>query len=173
MKLYIANTTKQRHIFTFRQLETGRLRQIPIEHGSQMQVLDGSTEEVEAVIQHHQVYGLVDSTKIDQSQAFVGLCYSINKPVSASVIEKTIRDNDGHLTRGAHNRRQASVAALDNTLRESGIGYEGDMEFSAEQAKGAMTILTIRPSTKKLSRRKPGARRNDHQSVGIYRIRSI
>ncbi|ELO1047792.1 hypothetical protein RZD53_004971, partial [Escherichia coli] len=54
----------------------------------------------------------------------------------ASVIEKTIRDNDGHLTRGAHNRRQASVAALDNTLRESGIGYEGDMEFSAEQAKG-------------------------------------
>ena len=46
MKLYIANTTKQRHIFTFRQLETGRLRQIPIEHGSQMQVLDGSTEEV-------------------------------------------------------------------------------------------------------------------------------
>ncbi|HBY8505948.1 hypothetical protein ACKLLD_04215 [Klebsiella pneumoniae] len=136
MKLFIANTTKQRHIFTFRQLETGRLRQIPIEHGSQMQVLDGSAEEVEAVIQHHQVYGLVDSTKIDQSQAFVGLCYSINKPVSASVIEKTIRDNDGHLTRGAHNRRQASVAALDNTLRESGIGYEGDMEFSAEQAKG-------------------------------------
>ena len=63
MKLYIANTTKQRHIFTFRQLETGRLRQIPIEHGSQMQVLDGSTEEVEAVIQHHQVYGLVDSTR--------------------------------------------------------------------------------------------------------------
>ena len=50
MKLYIANTTKQRHIFTFRQLETGRLRQIPIEHGSQMVVLDGSTEEVEAVI---------------------------------------------------------------------------------------------------------------------------
>lgn len=136
MKLFIANTTKQRHIFTFRQLETGRLRQIPIEHGSQMQVMDGSTEEVEAVIQHHQVYGLVDSTKIDQSQAFVGLCYSINKPVPASVIEKTIRDNDGHLTRGAHNLRQASIMALDSKLRESGTGYDGEMEFSVEQAKG-------------------------------------
>ena len=43
MKLYIANTTKQRHIFTFRTLETGRLRQIPIDHGSQMVVLDGSS----------------------------------------------------------------------------------------------------------------------------------
>lgn len=136
MKLYIANTTKQRHIFTFRTLETGRLRQIPIDHGSQMVVLDGSTDEVEAVIQHHQIYGLVDSTKIDQSQSFVGLCYSINKPVPATVIEKTIRDNDGHLTRGAHNLRQASIMALDNSLRESGTGYDGEMEFSVEQAKG-------------------------------------
>ncbi|HFP9395745.1 TPA: hypothetical protein ACHOZE_004444 [Raoultella ornithinolytica] len=136
MKLYIANTTKQRHIFTFRTLETGRLRQIPIEHGSQMMVLDGSTDEVEAIIQHHQVYGLVDSTKIDQSQSFVGLCYSINKPVSASVIEKTIRDNDGHLTRGAHTLRQASLMALDNSLRDSGTGYDGDLEFSVEQTKG-------------------------------------
>lgn len=137
MKLYIANTTKQRNIFTFRTLETGRLRQIPIEHGSQMMVLDkASTEEVEAVIQHHQIYGLVDYSKIDQSQAFVGLCYSINKPVPASVIEKTIRDNDGHLTRGAHNLRQASIMALDSKLRESGTGYDGEMEFSVEQAKG-------------------------------------
>ncbi|EPE9485096.1 hypothetical protein [Atlantibacter hermannii] len=136
MKLFIANTTKQRHIFTFRVLETGRLRQIPIEHGSQMAVLDGSTDEIEAVIKHHQVYGLIDASKIDQSRQFVGLCYSIDKPVSANIIEKTIRDNDDHLTRNAHNRRQASVAALDTSLRESGIGYEGEMEFSAEQAKG-------------------------------------
>ncbi|EAA8413880.1 hypothetical protein HU47_15095 [Salmonella enterica subsp. enterica serovar Abaetetuba] len=136
MKLYIANTTKQRHIFTYRKLETGRLVQIPIEHGAQMMVLDGSTEEVDAVIQHHRVYGLVDSTKIDQSKDFVGLCYSINKPVSAAVIEKTIRDNDVHLTRNAHNLRQASVAALDSALRDSGTGYSGEMEVSAEQAKG-------------------------------------
>ncbi|MEI9569445.1 hypothetical protein V5080_03550 [Atlantibacter hermannii] len=136
MKLFIANTTKQRHIFTFRVLETGRLRQIPIEHGSQMAVLDGSTDEIEAVIKHHQVYGLIDASKIDQSRQFVGLCYSIDKPVSANIIEKTIRDNDDHLTRNAHDRRQASVAALDTSLRESGIGYDGEMEFSAEQAKG-------------------------------------
>lgn len=136
MKLFIANTTKQRQIFAYRKLETGRLVQIPINHGDQMMVLDGSTEEVESVIQHHQMYGLIDSTKIDQSQVFVGLCYNINKPVSASVIEKTIRDNDIHLTRGAHNRRQASVAALDSALRDSGTGYSGEMEVSAEQAKG-------------------------------------
>ena len=159
MKLFIANTTKQRQIFAFRKLETGRLVQIPINHGNQMMVLDGSSDEVESVIRHHQVYGLIDSTKIDQSQAFIGLCYSIDKPVSVSVIEKTIRDNDNHLTRGAHNRRQASVAALDNSLLESGTGYSGEMEVSAEQAKGrddneeadvvSETIVTQRSGNKK------------------------
>lgn len=136
MKLYVANTTKQRHIFTYRMLETGRLRQIPIEHGSQMMVLDGNTEELNAVIQHHQVYGMVDATKIDQSKEFVGICYSIDKPVGASVIEKTIRDNDEHLTKNAHELRQASLAALDKKLSDSDTGYAGEMEFSVEQAKG-------------------------------------
>lgn len=136
MKLYIANTTKQRHIFTFRTLETGRLRQIPIAHGAQMLVLDGSTDEVEAVIQHHQIYGLVDAKNIDQSKKFVGLCYSIDKAVPAKIIEKALHDNDEHLTRNAHGRRQASVAAMDSALRQSGTGYNGDMEFSAEQTKG-------------------------------------
>lgn len=53
-----------------------------------------------------------------------------------TIIEKAIRDNDIHLTRGAHGRRQASVAALDSALRDSGTGYSGEMEVSAEQAKG-------------------------------------
>lgn len=136
MKLYIANTTKQRHVFTYRVLETGRLRQIPIEHGSQMIVLDGSSDEIDAVVQHHAVYGLINSSNIDQSKTFVGLCYSIDKPVAASVIEKAIRDNDHHLSRGAHQTRQASLAALDKTLSENGTGYSGDLEFTVEQAKG-------------------------------------
>lgn len=136
MKLYIANTTKQRHIFTFRVLESGRLRQIPIAHGSQVMVHEGSTEELNAIISHHAVYGLVDASKIDQNKDFIGLCYSIDKPVPAKLIEKALRDNDNFLTRNAHNRRQASVAALDSSLRESGTGYSGDMEISAEQMKG-------------------------------------
>ena len=47
------------------------------------------------------------------------------------------------------------------------------MEFSAEQAKGRDDHSDDPTINEKLSRRKPGARRNDHQSVGIHRIRSI
>ncbi|MEH5014090.1 hypothetical protein [Phytobacter diazotrophicus] len=136
MKLFVANTTKQRNIFVYRVLETGRLRQIPIEPGSQMMVLDGSSDEVNAVIEHHAIYGLINSRNIDQSKAFVGLCYNIDKPVESSVIEKAIRDNDHHLSRGAHQTRQASLAALDKTLSENESGYAGEMEFTVEQVKG-------------------------------------
>ncbi|HEA3718719.1 TPA: hypothetical protein RV156_001844 [Yersinia enterocolitica] len=136
MKLYIANTTKQRHMFSFRTLETGRLRNIPIAYGSQAIVLDGGAEEIDAVIQHHQVYGLIDASTIDQSKNFVGLCYSIDKPVQEKIIEKAMRDNDHKLTETSHNRRQASVAAQDDALLNSGTGYGGEMEFTVEQTNG-------------------------------------
>ncbi|MGS6186575.1 hypothetical protein ACVGWO_05040, partial [Enterobacter asburiae] len=51
-------------------------------------------------------------------------------------IEKAIRDNDIHLTRGAPGRRQASVARLDTAQRDSGTRYTREMEVSAEHAKG-------------------------------------
>jgi hypothetical protein len=74
--------------------------------------------------------------KIDQSQAFVGLCYSIDKPVSASSSKRQSAITIIHLTRGAHQTRQASLAALDKTLSENESGYSGEMEVSVEQAKG-------------------------------------
>jgi len=136
-KLYVANTTKQVLNFTYRALEsrTNQLRQISIKPGEQKIVVDGTTDEISAIIQHHEAYGLIDSTKIDQAQQFIGTCYSIDKPVAASIIEKGIRDNDDLLDRGAHQRRQAALAAHDESQRNADNGYRGDLEFSAEQAK--------------------------------------
>ncbi|EKI6322311.1 hypothetical protein PF391_002614 [Salmonella enterica] len=115
MKLYIANTTKQRHDFAWRKPETGRLVYHPINAGSQAVVIDGTRAE------------------IDQNRIYIGLCYSIDKPVASKVIEKAMRDNDGHLNRAAHDRRQASVLATNNALTEQENGYLGELEVSAEQ----------------------------------------
>lgn len=138
MKLFIANTTKQRHDFTYRKPETGRLVYHPINAGSQAAVLDGSKADIDVIIQQHQTYGLIDATKIDQNRAYIGLCFSIDKPVPSRIIEKAMRDNDGHLNRAAHERRQASVIATNNTLNEQESGYRGELEVSAEQKMNAM-----------------------------------
>ncbi|EMC4574413.1 hypothetical protein U2X23_003742 [Salmonella enterica] len=89
--------------------------------------------EIELIIQQHADYGLIDATKIDQNRIYIGLCYSIDKPVASKVIEKAMRDNDGHLNRAAHDRRQASVLATNNALTEQENGYLGELEVSAEQ----------------------------------------
>ncbi|HHK5918292.1 TPA: hypothetical protein ACQVIK_002539 [Serratia marcescens] len=137
MKLYIANTTKQRHDFAYRQPETGRLIYHPINAGAQSVVLDGTRGEIDLVIQQHGVYGLIDATKIDQNRVYIGLCYSIDKPVQSRIIEKAMRDNDDHLNRAAHERRQASVIATNNALSEQESGYRGELEVSAEQRMNA------------------------------------
>ncbi|EDW1817484.1 hypothetical protein HX22_002051 [Salmonella enterica subsp. enterica] len=89
--------------------------------------------EIDLIIQQHADYGLIDATKIDQNRIYIGLCYSIDKPVASKVIEKAMRDNDGHLNRAAHDRRQASVLATNNALTEQENGYLGELEVSAEQ----------------------------------------
>lgn len=93
----------------------------------------GTRAEIDLIIQQHADYGLIDATKIDQNRIYIGLCYSIDKPVASKVIEKAMRDNDGHLNRAAHDRRQASVLATNNALTEQENGYLGELEVSAEQ----------------------------------------
>ncbi|MCU6240787.1 hypothetical protein [Enterobacter asburiae] len=133
MKLFIANTTKQRHDFTYRKPETGRLVYHPINAGAQAVVMDGTAAEIDAIIQQHSRYGLIDATNIDQNHVHIGRCYSIDKPVSARVIENAMRDNDGHLNREAHERRQAALIATSNSLSEQDNGFRGELEVSAEQ----------------------------------------
>lgn len=137
MKLFIANTTKQRHDFAYRKPETGRLVYHPINAGSQVMVMDGTTEEIDLIIQQHAAYGLIDAKKIDQNRIYIGMCYSIDKAVPVRIIEKAMRDNDGHLNRAAHERRQASVIATNNALNEQESGYRGEMEVSAQQRMNA------------------------------------
>lgn len=135
MKLYVANTTKQNHKFTFRLPEMKHNKIVEIKAGTQMMVHNGTSDELDAIISHHQIYGLTEAKKLDQHQEYVGLCYSIDKPVTYGNIENAIRDNDEKLTRDAHKRRQAAAAGIDQNLKSQGIGYDGSLEISAEQAK--------------------------------------
>lgn len=132
MKLYVANTTKQRHDFTFRRLEKTNLVHHPIRAGEQSIVLDGTTEEIDYILRQHEIYGLIDATRIDQSKAYIGLCYSTEKPVASKIIEKAMRDNDQHLTRKSNDHRQASAFATSEKLRSEDNGW-GDLVVSAEQ----------------------------------------
>lgn len=139
-KLYVANTTKKRFAFEFRRPETGRMLMRNIEAGAQLMVLDTDNFEIDAIINHFGRYGMIDASKIDQSQAFIGLCYAIDKPVKHSVLVKALKDNDNHLDRAGHERRKVQLASTEDQLRrnkrETGNGYRGDLEVEVVEQPG-------------------------------------
>lgn len=165
-KLYIANTTKQRFSFEFRRPETGRMLLRNIEPGAQLMVLDTDSFEIDAIINHFGRYGMIDARNVDHSQAFIGLCYAIDKPVKHSVLVKALKDNDNHLDRAGHERRKVQVAATENKLRqqqtETGSGYRGDLEFEVTEQRGpdANKELLEETLATETNQKKPNARKN-------------
>jgi hypothetical protein len=123
MRLYISNTTKQNVDFFYRVLENpvARRQQIPI--GGQIVISgDLSTPDVEYIIGQHRPYGMVSADELDRTKEFVGLCYSVDKPVTMIKIERTMRHNDAVLIkRGEEIRKEAAIASsngLENSLVE-------------------------------------------------------
>lgn len=112
MKLFVANCTKQVHDFVYRLPEKGtRLQRIEI--GSQIQVAgDLSQPEIDAIVDHHARYGMRSVADVKKMKTeFVGLCYSVDKPVSRENMEIALQRNDDVLIdRGQQLRKQAAVA---------------------------------------------------------------
>lgn len=125
MKLFIGNATKQHHDFVYwvPNAKSTRTQRVPI--GGQVQISgDLSQSDVDHIIQQHAPYGLVASSEADHVRDFVGLCYSVDRPIRMQTLEKLMHHNTRVLSdAGKEIRRQASVAGndqLENNLVESG-----------------------------------------------------
>ena len=125
MKLFIGNATKQNHDFCYwiPNAKSARTQRVPI--GGQIAISgDLSQTDIDAIIQQHAPYGLAASSEADHVREFVGLCYSVDRPIRAETLEKLMHHNTRVLVeKGKVIRREASVAGNDqlaNNLTESG-----------------------------------------------------
>ena len=134
MKLYIANLTHQRQDFQYRLPEDGKIRKQTIEIGEQIQISgDLNTPEIDAIIEQHAIYGLINVTDIDRTKAFAGTCYSVGKPVNMERVRYAILHNQEVLEeRGRDLRKEAAVAA-NNSIEEQTQGGLKALELSVEE----------------------------------------
>jgi len=118
MKLYIANTTKQANVFHYRMPENPRIYQKDIPAGGQAMIHSPELTqfEVDHIVKQHEIYGLCDASRLDQNKAYVGLCYSVDKPIDADKIAKTLKKNDAVLEREGQEFRKNSAVALNEAL---------------------------------------------------------
>lgn len=119
--LYIANTSKQKHLFIYRRAEaTSTTPPIEIPPGTQVMIGKNlSPEEVDSIIEHHGHYGMVNARDAARADNFVGLCYSIDKPISEENMELTYDHNDEILDAIAESNREKTAVAISANLESA------------------------------------------------------
>lgn len=140
MKLYIANCTRQVLDFMYRLPEHPTPLRQRIEIGHQIAVPgELSTKEIEFVTNAHRIYGMVDVKDVDHTKAFIGTCYSVDKPVKVGSIQFAMQHNNEVLVeRGKEMRKEAAVV-INNALDEATGGQslsEADVSVVEERGLG-------------------------------------
>lgn len=130
MKLYVANCTKQHHLFTYRVPEGRRNVEQRIDVGQCAQVWqDANRADLEAIVAQHARYGLVEVREIDRTKGFIGMCYSYDAPINPDAVMRALEHNDAVLVqRGADLRKQAAVAiavGVEQSAQEAGASLSG------------------------------------------------
>lgn len=129
--MYVANCTMQIQDFIYRLPENLKARQQRIEIGQQIQISgDLSTQDIEAIIQQHSPYGLIAADEVDRSRgAFIGLCYSLDKPVNMARVQSALDNNSLVLTERGHMIRQEAGLATHKVISDGNPGVLQSMDF--------------------------------------------
>lgn len=121
MQLFVANTTKQHHDFTYRLPEDKNTRMETIKAGTQLAVGgDLPSNIVAEIIKQHAPYGLRDANELSRLDDYVGLCYNIGKPVPLENMLFLFDSNDKQLDSRAVERRETEAVAIAQTVETMG-----------------------------------------------------
>jgi hypothetical protein len=119
MKLYVANCTKHIQMFMYSVPEEKGMRTQRIEMGGQILVYqDSSADVIKYIVGQHEHYGLVAANEVSRTKAFIGLCYSIDRPVDIEKIMTAVEQNDDVLIKRGQQIRQDSAVIFSNQMTE-------------------------------------------------------
>lgn len=113
MKLYLANCSRQKHIFNYKVPEKTQQFMQPIPAGSQI-MLNYPEDVVMFILQQHEPYGLQHYRKVDKN--FAGTCYAIDEPISAADIMNGVEQKTANLKQAGEDLLNASAVAYNNAL---------------------------------------------------------
>lgn len=123
MRLIIANCTTQPHDFVYRVPESNREKKQVIPAGGQAYVHDDAPKEVLlGIVAQHEKYGLIDQSKLNRENKFIGLCFSFDGPVSMDEILTADDHNKGVLTDRAMERQLEMASAIRSKIDDDEIG---------------------------------------------------
>lgn len=118
--LFIANCTQQNQIANFRVIEETRVRNLEIPIGAQTKVPGNlSDKQIEDIIRQLRKYGARDVSEVGRDPNFIGLVFSINKPVTADRIRYTVIQNLEVLDEQGEQMRAAAAVATHQFIEQN------------------------------------------------------
>lgn len=140
MRLYVANCTHQVHDFIYRLPENPAAMRQQINIGGQIMVAgDLNSLQVDAVVNQHRRYGLVNVTEIDRTKNFIGVCYSLDKPVQIEKIRVALKHNNEVLTERGRKLRQEAALAVSQAMEDVAPGLSSLEMSVVEEPKDGNT----------------------------------
>lgn len=147
-KLFIANCTKQHHDFVYRVPETMQLKSQLIKAGEQAWIAHSEfpSDWIQKIVSDHKRYGLVHASEVKNAKTFIGLCYTVDKPMTLDAILSGFAVNDEVLQDLAEERRERvageAVATIQNVMRPLGVNVpQAEVEFVEEPGDGKTPAL--------------------------------
>ena len=137
MKLYVANCTHQNRLFTFRLIEQGKgYSSQPIPMGRQEQIGgDLNRPQLDSIVDQHKHYGMRHVEDLAGITYPVPLIYSVDKPVSAKVMEEVVNHNRDLLRKQGSMLRRDAAIATSHGMREYSPQAAETMSMSIEEEK--------------------------------------
>jgi hypothetical protein len=116
-KLYVANTSRQNHVYMYRMPESRHLRQRDIPAGCQVSfVEDFSPEELDYVVMQGSTYGMKRHDEVDRAREHIGLIYNVGKPVPLTPMRAAMDENLEVLQKTSQEALQRAAAGVEQSL---------------------------------------------------------
>lgn len=123
-KLFVTNTMIRDHELTWRWSDDNSYRGDMIRAGQQKVVIgDLPMSRIKEIIQQNEKYGLRAAKDLVHEKGFIGLTYNIDGPTDAETIEGQFERNKVELNANADDRREATAAAMMDTV-SAAVGKE-------------------------------------------------
>lgn len=118
MKLFIANCSRQAHMFNYKLPEKSQSFGVAIPAGRQ-HMIDQSEDVIRHIISQHEPYGFQHRNKVDKN--FSGICYELEKPLSSSQIIDNADQKKENLDEMSQKILEVSAVALNNAVETAVI----------------------------------------------------
>lgn len=152
MKMYLANVTKQRHVFCYRmdhsEPEKRKLIELVIEPGHQI-MIDEPQAKIESIISHYRNYGLIEVKEATRAQRFSGLMFQFTE-INLDRLNEAVERRKDHEDERSNELRKVGILgdqqAADQIARKVGIpevrvtSEIEEKQTQADQARGSRLV---------------------------------